>query len=390
MKSKIIGPNDPALDVLQRALEQHPELGLTLEIIPWPQYRATLMDALQAEATPYQAVFVPGHIWLPELASAGYLAEIDTLMAEAPQALVEAYAPADIVPAVAEESRFGEHQYQLPFFTDGHILFYRADVLPLDDTQGVPVVPTRQVRALAAEVHRPPEVYGLALKADVSEIFTDWLPYLWEAGGTIFDAEGRPALDSETNIEALAYYCDLRALCPPQTHTYGNAEIAESLRRGEAALVATWGGQAAPIVLDPANPWREIYKAAVFPVPWNATWGIAIPRNQPREAQAKVLEALLQVLTPAQDQEIIRRAGSPVRQSSYTPAALEAYRWLAAQQAMLQRAKPLPARPELGLFLGGLYEAVHSAFTGQSSPSQALRTAQRQAERLLEEAQSNG
>ncbi len=385
MKRRVIGPNDPALNVLQEALAQRPDLDLELVIIPWPQYRDTLMTTLEAETAPHQAAFVPGHIWLPELAAAGYLAEIDALMAAAPRGLVSAYDPDDVMPAVAEESRFRGRQYQLPFFTDGHVLFYRSDVLQLDDAAGVPVLSTRRLRELAARVHNPPEVYGLALKADPSEIFTDWLPYLWEAGGLIFDEQGRPALDSEVNIGALAYYCELREFCPPQTHAYGNAEIAESLRHGEAALVATWGGQTAPIVLDESNPWREVYKTAVFPAPWNATWGIAIPKNQPQAVQMQVCEALLQVLGAEQDRQITRLAGSPVRRSSYAPDALAAYSWLAAQQEMLRRAKPLPARPELGAFLGALYEAVHSAFTGARSPADALREAQKQAEASLRE-----
>ena len=91
------------------------------------------------------------------------------------------------------------------------------------------------------------------------------------------------------------------------------------------------------------------------------------------------------MLGAEQDRQITRLAGSPVRRSSYAPEALAAYSWLAAQQEMLRRAKPLPARPELGAFLGALYEAVHSAFTGARSPADALHAAQKQAEASLRE-----
>lgn len=130
---------------------------------------------------------------------------------------------------------------------------------------------------MAASVHNPPEVYGLALKADASEIFTDFLPYLWEAGGRIFDEDGKPDLDNEINVAALQTYCDLRQFCPPKTHAYGNGEIAESIRKGGAALIANWGGQTAPLLLDADDENQAEYKCATFPIPWNATWGIAIP-----------------------------------------------------------------------------------------------------------------
>ena len=375
MTLKIIGPNDPALDVLQAALAERPDLDAELVIVAWPEYRAALMATLEADVAPNQAVFIPGHIWLPELAAAGYLAELDGLLTatstnSAHTDLLSAYNPDDIVPAIADECRYEGRQYQLPFFSDGHILFYRPDLIELDEGDGVPVVSTRALMELATAVHNPPHVYGLALKADASEIFTDFLPYLWEAGGRIFDENGRPDIDNAINIEALALYCSLRELCPPQTVVYGNGEIADVLRKGEAALVANWGGQTAPIMLD--EEWSGAYKTAVFPTPWNATWGIAIPQNQSEASQQNAIAALMQLLGPEQDKQITRMAGSPVRQSSYVPAELQKYPWLAAQLEMLNRAKPLPARPELGSFLGVLYEAVHQAFMGELSSMEAL------------------
>ena len=370
MTLNIIGPNDPALDVLQATLAARLDLDAALTIIAWPEYRERLMAVLTADTAPSQAVFVPGHIWLPEFTAAGYLAELAPLMQTVSPDLLAKYDPDDVVPSVADECQYEGKQYQLPFFSDGHILFYRADLIELDGSDGVPIVSTADILSLATAVHNPPHIYGLALKADASEIFTDWLPYLWEAGGRIFDENGRPDLDNPINIEALELYCGLRDLCPPETAVYGNGEIADVLRKGEAAIVANWGGQTAPIMLGEGE--GKGYKTAVFPTPWNATWGIAIPQNQPDAVQQNTISVLMQLLGAEQDKEITRIAGSPVRQSSYAPAELQKYGWLAAQLEMLNRAKPLPARPELGNFLGLLYEAVHQAFTGELSPAAAL------------------
>ena len=379
MTLKIIGPNDPALDILEAALARNPELDAILEIIPWPEYRDALMATLQADVAPNQALFVPGHIWLPELADAGYLADMTALFETVPADILETYDPTEIVPSIAAESKYQGKQYQLPFFSDGHILFYRADLIQLDESKGIPVVSTKDLAEIAAAVHNPPKVYGLVLKADVSEIFTDWLPYLWEAGGWIFDEDGNPDVANKNNIAALQAYCDLRQFCPPETHTYGNGEIAESIRQGEAALVANWGGQTAPLLVDAEGQKQTKYKSAAFPVPWNATWGIAIPANQPESSQQDALSTLMKILNKAQDKEITRVAGSPVRQSSYAPEELVKYPWLAAQREMLERAKPLPALPELGLFLGALYGAAHDAFTGKFTPAEALQKVQAEA-----------
>ncbi len=379
MTIRIIGPNDPALDVLQAAIQQQTDGDAVLEIIPWPDYRERLMATLNAESAPDQVVFVPGHIWLPELAAGRLVASLTELFAEVDDDVKAAYNFDDIIPGVATEGMYADQQYLLPFFSDGHILYYRSDLLKLDDANGVPLVSTKEIAALARSVHNPPEVYGLALKANASEIFTDFLPYLWEAGGAIFDANGQPVLDSAINVAALELYCSLRELCPPGTHTYGNSEITDSLRKGDAALVATWGGQSGPIFTDEGNTWRKVYKAAAFPNPWNATWGVAVPANLDRAEQVVAVEIMLSLFTPAADLALIEAAGSPVRQSSYTADAIHQYHWLAAQKNMLDNAHLLPAKPELGVFLGDLYGAVHQAFIGEASPEAALRGVQAKA-----------
>ncbi len=374
MVLNIIAPDDPALDVLKEALLKRPDLNINLSVIPWSKYRDTLMQTLKTDLAPNQAIFVPGHIWIPELADAGYITDLNELFSSISSSIMKEYDKDDILPSIADECSYKNYQYQLPFFSDGHILFYRKDFIDLDGE--IPIVSTKEVYKLASKVHNPSKIYGLALKADVSEIFTDFLPYLWEANGYIFDKKGFPDLTNYKNVEALELYCDLKELCPPKTDSYGNAEISDSLKNGEAALICTWGGQIAPILLDKNNKYKDSYKAALFPTPWNATWGIAIPKNQPKSIQEKTLSKLLQVLGKEQDKQIISIAGSPVRESSYTDDQLAKYPWLKAQKEMLKRAKILPKNPKLGLFLGILYEAVHKAFTKQMTPKEALDFAQ--------------
>lgn len=368
---EIIGPDDPALAVLAEAIKAQPEYGAGLSIIPWPEYRDRLMACLQARQAPQQAVFVPGHVWIPELAAAGLLAPLGPLIeAAAPQA-VNGYDAGDLLPSVCEESGYEGQQYMLPFFSDGHILFYHSELVSFE-RDGVPVVAPSSLPALLESLKLPPGVSGLALKAHPSEILLDWLPYLWDAGGDLLDEAGQPAIDSEAAVQALTLYCDLRRFCPADTHKYGNAEILSVIKEGRAALVTTWGGQAAPIFKD--NP-NSPYRAAVFPRPWNVTWGIAIPANQPEEVQQGMLEVLLHLLGPEQDRAVTRKAGSPVRSKSYAADERSRYPWLDAQYEMLKRAGSLPRTPQTGAYLGALYEAVYAAFTGSAAPRAALTAA---------------
>jgi len=375
MTNRILGPNDPALVALATILTSHPEWETELVILPWAEYQAALEAALQAEVSPFQAVCVPGHIWLPGLIDKGQLAAFDPLLTTLPVEVQLAYNARDLVPSVAVEACFDGQTYLLPLFTDGHLLFFNKAYIDLPD--GSTVLPLT-LASLASMARLPVGVHALAIKAHPSEIFLDWLPYLWEAGGEVIDPNGAPGFAGPAGIEALEYYVSLKRFCPPQPEGYGNEEIAVALSEGRVALATSWGGQAAVIFSGQAD-----LGVALFPQPWNTTWGISLPANQPEAAQLSILERLYLACGPELDRDVTLVAGSPVRLSSYRAEDFARYPWLAAQYEMLRRAKNLPADPSLGSFLGDLYAAVFQAFTGQMAPEQALKLAEMKAEMVL-------
>jgi multiple sugar transport system substrate-binding protein len=377
MAIRILGPDDPALKALELHLEDNPKLDVTLEIIPWAAYRDTLMEVLQSGEADFQAVCVPGHIWLPELAAAGYLAPFEKLEISKYAAL--SYQAEDLMPKVAAESIYEGQRYLLPLFTDGHLLFYRSDLIEIGggDTT-LPTVHPMKLREMAEKAFTKNVHFGLALKAHPSEIFLDWLPFLWDAGGTLLDENGQAAFAGQEGVSALETYCQLKEFCPADTHNYGNAEIAEALKTGRVAMATSWGGQAADILLSLDNPYRDRIKVAIFPKPWDATWGITIPENQPQDIKNLTINTLMRTISSDLDSRVIKIAGSPVRKSSYQQNDVKLYRWLPAQYEMLNRAGMLPSDPRVGSILGFLYEAVYDAFVGSKTPSLALKFAAEQ------------
>ncbi len=375
MSIKIIAPNDPALEALQKAIEKE-NLNLNLKIIPWAEYHPTLMKTLESEQSSYQAVFIPGHIWLPNLAQNGDISNLSKLFKNIDENLLKEYDFEDIMPIIQKESSFRGDLFELPFFSDGHIIYIKDEKSLHVKDKEVPILSCKEIKDMAFLNHNPPKEYGISLKADKSEIFTDFLPYLWEFKGEIFDEKENPVLNHPNNIKALEFYCSLKKFAPPKTDSYKNEEIAKSIEQGESCIITTWGGQSAPLFIDGKN---SRYKAASFSKPWNATWGVAIPSNQPEKIKLQTLETLLKLLGKSTDQLVTKIAGSPVRKSSYTKEEFEKYPWLQAQYEMLKRAKPLPSIPKLGDFLGLLYELTHKAFVGELTPKQALEQAQKEA-----------
>lgn len=375
MNLKIIGPNDPALAVLKSQLERYPEWHCDLEIIDWENYQPTMQAALNQPVSPYQAVCVPGHIWLPDLVSNDKLVNFEQLLPSLPRKLEEQYHQADIIASVAAECKFDDQQYLLPLFTDGHLIFYRKDLISLGSGDEVPLVNPLDLMTLLDALPATQSTHPFALKAHASEILLDWLPYLWAAGGDVWDEQAkRPLFTSQAAISALEYYISLKQYCLPDTARYGNAEIASALRNGDIAMAVSWGGQAAEII-NQTNRYKDQFGYAVFTSPWNATWGVGIPRNLPPKDQVSILEVLYLAASAEQDRMVTKIAGSPVRKTSYTNEELEKYPWLKAQKTMLETCRNLPTDPAFGRFIGPLYQNIHDAFTGKVSAADALMAA---------------
>lgn len=370
MTLKILGPDDPAVLALTESVREHPELDAQIDIIPWAQYRDTLLESLHATESPYQAVCVPGHIWLPELAAAGLFQPLEPLLPLVSPFTHTHYAISDLIPSVYAESRFAERWYMLPLFTDGHIVFYRSDLVSIPEQ-----IRPSDWQKLIPGWKLPAGVSPLALKAHPSEIFLDWLPYLYEQGGDVLDENSKPAFAGPEGIRALEIYCSLRASCPADTHQYGNSEIAAALSEGKVAAAVSWGGQAA-MIFDPAtNPYAQTMKTASLARAWNATWGVCIPANQSKDTSLLALTRLMNVMDTDCDQKVTRIAGSPVRSSTYASAPAGRYPWLHSQHEMLLNCKTLPSKPEVGAFLGIMYDTIYQAFTGTVEPAEGLRAA---------------
>ncbi len=374
MTIAILGPDDPALAALQDEIQARPEIDARLDIVPWAEYQARLQNALSADTSPYQAVCAPGHMWLPDLVAQRKLQALDPLLAALPAQRRADYGPDDILPSVARECRVDGAPYMLPLFTDGHLVFYRSDLVTLPK-----FVCARDWVGIVAGWTLPEGMWPLALKADVSEILLDWLPMLWAYGGDVLDPHGQPRFNDALGQRALAAYRELRAWAHPDSHTFGNNEIAQALASGAVAAAVSWGGQAAAI-FDPArNPWHAQIKTAQLTDPWNATWGICLPAHQTEESARRAIEACVALTGPSFDARVTRIAGSPTRAGSYSESECARYPWLADQRDMLAACRTLPAAATRGPLLGMLYRAIHRAFTGQASPAEALAEAARSA-----------
>lgn len=346
---------------------------VSFDIVPWDRYLSTLSVQFEAGEPAYDIIMLPGHLWLPEFVEAGRLAPLGPHVAQIPSADWD-----DLKPFVRDELRYRDEYYLMPSFTDGHVVFYRSDLVvgvgPGDGgaaagTGGpatgltTPTELGEMARRNDAAGHR-----GIALKADPSEIFLDWLPYLWGFGGDLLSADGEPVFASSAGVESLKFYRALREVAPADTDRYGNEQIAEALRGGSVAMATSWGGQAGFIYAADSG-FRTDVTVATFEKPWNVVWSFGVLAASPDVPAA--FEFLHYLSGPEVDAKVGRYAGSPVRSSTYA-AGREAVPWYPVQEEMLDRALRLPRHPRMNAILPAVTEKLVACFSGELSARDAL------------------
>ncbi|HRE29945.1 MAG TPA: hypothetical protein PK954_25110, partial [Anaerolineales bacterium] len=113
-----------------------------LDIVAWAEYQPALQATLSAAEAPYQAVCVPGHMWLPDLVAGEKVLALEPILKTLEPAQVGAHGFDDVVPSIARECRVDGALVMLPLFTDGHLVFYRGDLVQLPEKVRVSDWPT--------------------------------------------------------------------------------------------------------------------------------------------------------------------------------------------------------------------------------------------------------
>lgn len=115
---------------------------------------------MRADVFPYQAVYVPGHIWLPRLVDKRQLTTFESLQIKLPEKMQRDYNTSDIITSAATVTHFINQTYLIPLFSDGHLMFYNKKYNNLLDS--VTVSPL-MLDTLASSKHLPTGVDALAL-----------------------------------------------------------------------------------------------------------------------------------------------------------------------------------------------------------------------------------
>ncbi|MFF9090936.1 extracellular solute-binding protein [Streptomyces sp. NPDC014991] len=256
-------------------------------------------------------------------------------------------------------------------------LFYNKDML---DEAGVAVPRTwDELEAAAAELTRPGR-YGLAVDANATfEGSWQFLPFLWSNGGK------ETELDSPQAVQALRLWVDLvrSGSVSRSALTWNQADVHDQFAAGKAAMMINgpWRISALKDAQDlhwgiAPLPVRKKGQSLVTPL-GGEVW--TVPRSASEARRKKAAQVLACLNSPGNSLAVAKEYSTVPSRTSLAAEYAEQTPSMAVFADAVKRARARTSRVgvEWPKVATGIYTAIQSALTGEATPEEALRRAQR-------------
>ncbi|MFW5715211.1 MAG: ABC transporter substrate-binding protein [Spirochaetota bacterium] len=292
----------------------------------------------------------------------------------------------------------GEY-YGVPLYTNAIHLFYRKDLLDKYDHE----VPQTWEELIATaeditEKEQDPDLNGyISMWAQIEGLFMNYLQFMWGAGGSFFDENGTPTIDTPAAKEALQTMVDMvdDGVAPESILTY-KPNDAMALFRQERAVFMVVQDFVWPMLNDDDSPVKG--KVGMTRVPYfegnsdadtvcMGGWILTInPYSENKEAAAEFIKYITNEENAFK--MAVETGSMPARKDMQSNEALFEEYPIAEQlyaDFAVGDVRPSAAAgksyPELSHIM---QSEIHAALTGQKSVDKALAAAQSQIEKLLE------
>ena len=379
------------------ALDYETQTGVHINIAQFPYanlFEKELID-LKAHTGAYDLIMLDDP-WFPRFTHEEFLTELTPLLQRRGQAGPDS----DFIEASVALCR---HPYQtgslyaLPYVGNSQLFFYRKDLfekysLKPPATWNDVLVAAKTIHEKETEGANGSKIHGYVMRAaQGNAAVADFMPIFWAFGGEMFDANGKPTVNSPEGIAALEFMIELGKYSPPGYVSFNASEVGAHLLQGTAAMSINWPAWLSSFS-DPSKS-KVIGKMEFTTLP-NAqkpgqaeigNWLIAIPRAS-QNAEA-AMDFLLWATTAEQMKRSAQRGNPPTRKSLFNDAELLAKNpAYPAQLRSLETSRPRPRTPYwneienvFGIFLS-------KANSGELSPADAMNQANAEIEKILQRA----
>jgi multiple sugar transport system substrate-binding protein len=277
--------------------------------------------------------------------------------------------------------------YALPYVGNSQLYFYRKDLFAKYHLRP----PSRwdDVLAAARVVKEKEKIHGYVMRAaQGNAVVADFLPLFWAFGAEMFDAAGRPAVNSPEGVAALRFMIELGQYSPPGYVSFNADEVSAHLLQGTAAQSINWPAWISAF-RDPTKS-KVIGQVEITTVPGQArpgqaeigNWLLAIPQAA-RNPEA-AFDFLLWATGPEQMRQSARRGNPPTRVSVFNDPELQAqYPSYPVQLTSLETSRPRPRTPLWNEIENAFGIYLSKANSGGLSPEEAMSQANEELGRIL-------
>jgi multiple sugar transport system substrate-binding protein len=368
-------PFESAIRKQWDAFESHARTGLRLEAVPLdlhPLHAALFGPSAES----WDAAFVVTD-WIAEAAASNSLIDLAPYLATDPP---EGY-PNAWTPSLLRFQQVDGHVLGLPYHDGPECLIYRKDLF--DQAGLAPPETWEEFHRIARLLARPSENrHGAVFAAypDGHNTVYDFCLQLWSRGGDLFDASGRPQLETVAAHEALRFYREIlgdASAVHPQCAAFDSVKSGYAFTRGEVALMVNWFGFAAMCETAPESKVRG--KVAVARAPGNVSlnvyWTLSIPMRAVRPEIA--WKFLRHCASPAMDKLLTLEGAIGCRKSTWRDADVNrTIPFYQEMEGLHAGARELPCMPEWSEVASVIDSLVLSAIGSRRSEDQLLAEAQ--------------
>ncbi|MBN2160346.1 MAG: ABC transporter substrate-binding protein [Spirochaetes bacterium] len=323
-------------------------------------------------------------IWVPEFSRAGWLLDITDMLSEKEKA--------EFFPGPIRAVTYRNRLYAVPWYIDAGLLFFRKDLLA---KYGLSPPETWQdlVSSSLLIMSTEPGVHGFIWQGKQYEgLVCNALEYLWSNNGDVLRGE-RVAINSPENIRALRFMRDLIArygVSPSLVTTSSEEPCRHIFGNGRAVFMRNW-----PYAWNLFNAEKSPVKGRVgittlpsfrkgASQPVLGGWQLGINRHTKHPAEAR---ALVRFLTSPESQKMLFLAAGyyPARKSLYRDRELMLQQsFLPELYRLFMKARPRPVTPYYMMLSQVLQPEFSAVVAGLKTPEDALASAQKQIEHILE------
>jgi multiple sugar transport system substrate-binding protein len=383
----------------QAAIDYEAQTGVHINIAEFPYsnlFEKELID-LNARTGAYDLIMLDDP-WFPKFATKDALLDLAPLY----EKRGVKWPDEDFVPASLALCRHPYETgklYALPYVGNSQLFFYRKDIFEKyalkEPATWDEVLQAARVISQSETAGSPTggRMHGYVMRAaQGNAVVADFMPIFWAFGAEMFDAEGKPTVNSAEGVNALKFMLELGRYSPPGYQSFNADEVSAHLLQGTAAMSINWPAWISSFN-DPSKS-RVIGKMEFTVMPGGArpgraeigNWLISIPRSSKNQDAA--FDFLIWATSAEQMKRSAMRGNPPTRKSVFTDTELLArFPAYPAQLRSLENSRPRPRTPQWNEIENAFGIYLSKANSGELSAEDAMNQANAKIAEIIARAQ---